>query len=117
MARIIIVDDYKDLQDFFKDMLELNHFEVRSAGSAVELDTLLTTFMPDLILLDVMLGADNGTKICKEIKEKYKEIAIILISANPKLLINYQDCNADDIIEKPFDMYEVLDKINKLLNK
>jgi DNA-binding response OmpR family regulator len=115
MARIIIVDDYKDLQDFFKALLELNHFEVRSAGSAVELNSLLNSFTPDLILLDVMLGADSGINICKEIKEKHKEIAIILISANPKLLINYQDCNADDIIEKPFDMHVVLDKINKLL--
>jgi len=117
MARIIIVDDYKDLQDFFKALLELNHFEVRSAGSAKELNTLLESFVPDLILLDVMLGADSGIKICKEIKEKHKEIAVILISANPKLLIGYEACNADDIIEKPFDMHVVLDKINKLLAK
>jgi DNA-binding response OmpR family regulator len=117
MARIIIVDDYQDLQDFFKALLELNHFDVRSAGSEKELNSLLEFFVPDLILLDVMLGADSGIKICKHLKGKYKEIAVILISANPKLLINYQDCKADDIIEKPFDMHVVLDKINKLLAK
>jgi DNA-binding response OmpR family regulator len=117
MARIIIVDDYKDLQDFFKALLELNHFEVRSAGSAKELNILLESFVPDLVLLYIMLGADNGKVICKQLKEKYKETAVILISANPKLLIDYHDCNADDIIEKPFDMHVVLGKINKLLAK
>jgi DNA-binding response OmpR family regulator len=117
MARIIIVDDYKDLQDFFRALLELNHFEVRSAGSAKELNSLLESFVPDLIILDVMLGADNGKVICKQLKEKYKEIKVILISANSKLLIDYEACNADDIIEKPFDMHIVLEKINKLLTK
>jgi DNA-binding response OmpR family regulator len=115
MANIIIVEDNADLQDFFKILLELNHFEVRSAGSANELNTLLNSFIPDLILLDVMLGTDSGRDICKNIKEKYKDIIVILISANPKLLANYEECAADDIIEKPFSINIVLDKINKLL--
>ena len=116
MARIIIVDDYADLQDFFTALLELNNFEVRSAGSAAELDIVLSSFIPDLILLDVMLGKDNGIEICRKLKEKHKEITVILISANPKLLINYKECMADDVIEKPFDMKTVLDKVNRLLS-
>jgi two-component system phosphate regulon response regulator PhoB len=117
MARIIIVDDYVDLQDFFKTLLELNHFEVKSAGSSAELNTLLPSFIPDLILLDVMLGVESGKEICKELKKKYKDLPVILISANPKLLDNYEDYKADDIIEKPFDIQTVLDKINTLLVK
>jgi len=115
MAKIIIVDDYVDLQDFFTSLLEFNGFEVKSAGSATELNTLLNSFIPDLILLDVMLGTESGREICKGLKEKHKEISIILISANPRSLDNYKECGADDIIEKPFTITIVLDKINKLL--
>jgi DNA-binding response OmpR family regulator len=117
VAKIIIVDDYADLQDFFTSLLELNGFEVRSAGSAKELNAILNSFTPDLILLDVMLGTDSGREICKDLKEKHPEISIILISANPRLLDNYEECRADDIIEKPFTITIVLDKINKLLAK
>jgi DNA-binding response OmpR family regulator len=115
MAKIIVVEDYTDLRDFFKALLELNNFEVKSAGSLSELNALLKSFIPDLILLDAMLGADNGREMCKTLKEKYKEIFIILISANHNSLVNHKECKADDILEKPFAINMVLDKINKLL--
>jgi two-component system phosphate regulon response regulator PhoB len=117
MAKIIIVDDYADLQEFFTSLLEMNGFEVKSAGSLSELNALLNSFIPDLILLDVMLGPDNGREICKGLKGKYKEIFIILISANPKSLDGYKECGADDIIEKPFTITTVLNKINNLLTE
>ena len=115
MDKIIIVDDYPDLQELFKTLLELNNFEARSAASSMELNTLLLAFVPDLILLDVMLGGESGKDICMEVKEKHPHIFIILISANPKLLANHKECKADDIIEKPFDIHMVLDKVNNLL--
>jgi DNA-binding response OmpR family regulator len=115
MKKIIIVDDYPDLQELFKTLLGLNNFDVRSAGSAGELNTLLQSFVPDLIFLDVMLGGESGKEICVKVKEKYPEVFIILISANPKLLVNYEECKADDIIEKPFDIHMVLNKVNTLL--
>ncbi|HMG83356.1 MAG TPA: response regulator [Ferruginibacter sp.] len=115
MAKIVIVDDYPDLQELFKTLLGLNNFDVRSAGSAKELNTLLQFYIPDLILLDVMLGGENGKEICMDIKEKHPTVLIILISANPKLLRNYEECKADGIIEKPFDIHMVLDKVNSLL--
>jgi two-component system OmpR family response regulator len=117
MAKIIIVDDYQELQDLFKVLLELNNFEVRTAGSAVELNAVLNSFIPNLILLDVMLGSDSGKEICKKLKQEYATVPIILISADPKQLINYEECGADDIIEKPFDINTVLEKVNKLLAK
>jgi DNA-binding response OmpR family regulator len=117
MAKIIIVDDYRDLQELFKILLELNNFEVRTAGSANELYNLLDFYIPDLILLDVMLGGDAGKDVCKKIKEKYTTLPIILISADPKQLIDYEECYANDIIEKPFDINTVLEKVNRLLTK
>jgi DNA-binding response OmpR family regulator len=64
-----------------------------------------------LMMLDVMFGMG----ICEEIKQMNKAIPIILMSTNPKLLENYIEYNADDIIEKPFDNDEVLNKINNIL--
>ena len=115
MAKIIIVDDHPDLQELFKALLTFNNFDVRSAGSAAELNALLQFYAPDLILLDIMLGGENGKEICMDIKKKYPAVSIILISASPKLLMNYEECKADGFIEKPFDVHVLLDKINSLL--
>ena len=117
MAKILIVEDYPELKDFFKLLLELNNFEVKSASTGTELNALLNTFVPDLILLDVMLGGENGRDLCKRTKQTHQQIFIILISANHKLLIDYEECGADAIIEKPFNIEDVLNKIKKLLHK
>jgi len=117
MAKVLIVEDYPELRDFFKLLLELNKFEVKTAATGAELNSVLDTFIPDLILLDVMLGGENGRDICKQLKQTHKDIFIILISANHKLLVDYKECDADDVIEKPFNIDEVLTKIKKLLQK
>jgi DNA-binding response OmpR family regulator len=117
MAKILIVEDYKDLQDFLKLLFEINGFEVKSASTSIEVHVLLNTFTPDLILLDVMLQGENGRDICKKIKQTHKDIYIILISANQKLLANYEECQADDVMEKPFNIEDILSKVKRLLYK
>jgi DNA-binding response OmpR family regulator len=116
MAKILIVEDYLDLLDFFSIFLKMNDFEVRSISYQKEVQISIDSFSPDLVLLDVMLGGDDGRDICREIKKKNKNVSVILISANPKLLKKYKEYGADDIIEKPFDNVGILDKINKVFN-
>jgi len=115
MAKILIVEDYLDLLDFFSIFLKMNGFEVNTASSQKEVQTSIDSFSPDLVLLDVMLGHDDGRNICREIKEKNKDISVILISANPRVLKKYKECNADGIIEKPFDNAEILHTVNQVL--
>ena len=115
MAKILIVEDYLELQVFFVMLLKMNNYDVRSASSKKEVDAVLNEFSPDLILLDVMLGGDDGREMCKDIKFMDENIAVILLSAHAKLLEDYNECGADDVIEKPFNNDEVLNKIKNLL--
>ena len=77
----------------------------------------LETFQPDLILLDIVLEHIDGRDLCKEIKANtlYKKIPVILISANPDFLKGYSEWEANDVIEKPFGINNVIAKINKHL--
>ena len=115
MIKILLVEDNSLLRDFLLILLERNNFEVRSASSRNELNIWLRTFTPDIILLDVLLEEDSGRDICREMKETNKTISIILMSSNPQLLVDYNECNADDIIEKPFKIDDVLAKIANVL--
>lgn len=63
-----------------------------------------------LILLDILLDGIDGRVICSELKESslYKNICIILFSASSEKLQDYNNCNADGILEKPFDIQNLL---------
>jgi DNA-binding response OmpR family regulator len=115
MANILIVEDYEDLLDFLSILIRQHKFDVRGVKNIKELKECLTEFVPDIILLDVLLSTSNGRDICREIKLTNKNAVIILMSANPKLLVDYEECGADAVIEKPFVLKEVLKMINSFL--
>jgi DNA-binding response OmpR family regulator len=114
---LLLVDDYIELLDFFSALLRNNGFDVQTASSRKELDEQMILFTPDLIILDIMLEKENGRDICRDLKRINKRLPIILLSSNPAFLINYDECEADDIIEKPFDINEVVKKIKAVLTK
>jgi DNA-binding response OmpR family regulator len=117
MAKVLIIEDDKALLEFLLIFLEIKGFEIRAISSKKEVEFAVENFKPDVILLDVLLGGYDGREICKEIKTTNKAVSIILLSANPKLLENYDECDADDAIEKPFDNDNILNTINRLLHK
>jgi DNA-binding response OmpR family regulator len=117
MVKILIVDDDFELVQFLTALLRKQNFEVAIASTVGEARSVIELFEPNLIFLDVLLDGTNGGDMCKEIKEINLGIFIILMSAYPKLLQNYKECNADDFLEKPFDFPITLDKVNNLFSK
>jgi twitching motility two-component system response regulator PilH len=112
MVKILIIEDNKDLLDFICALLYMHQFEVSGVTTGKEFKTQLKSFLPDLVIMDVILIKEDGRDLCREFKKEHKNIPVILISANAKLLIDYKGCKADDIIEKPFNIADILKKIN-----
>jgi len=73
--------------------------------------------IPDLFLLDVYISNVNGSNICKEIKAKeaLKDIPVILVSADTNFAQLCAQCGANDYLEKPFKIMELLTKVEKYL--
>ena len=117
MVKILIVDDSQELLDLFTHLLSRKGYVVASATSKNTLFNKVSNFNPDLIFMDVRLNDADGRELCKEIKQNIstKDIPVILLSASPELLINYKECKADDVIEKPFEMTTVIQKIERAL--
>lgn len=116
MARILIVDDEPDMLHLISTLLLKKGFEVQTALSKKELLLFLDSFKPQLIILDVMMKGENGRDICKQIKAaEHRHIPVILYSANPEMLADYQACDADDSLEKPFSFSTLFEKINRAL--
>ena len=117
MAKILVVDDSSDLLELFSMILNRRGHKVKSIVSGDKLNETISLFEPDLILLDVLLRQENGRDMCRKIKEENKVLPIVLISANPNLLKDFEECEADAIIEKPFEMQTVMTTVDKLLEK
>lgn len=73
---------------------------------------------PDLLLLDVWMSGQDGRDICKHLKheKKTQRIPIIMLSASNDIKTSSMAAGADDFLEKPFDMDELIGKIEKHLN-
>lgn len=78
----------------------------------------ITDDPPDLFLLDIWMPGLSGTKICRALKNNPKtaDIPVILISASLNVAKAATEANADNFIAKPFDMRELVGKIQELID-
>lgn len=119
MKRILVIDDDIDILTVVHLILESHGLEVRSTAKWQQIFPLIDDFKPDLILLDVSLGNQDGRNLCKQIKSRVetKNLHVILFSANHNVLSTIPECLADGFIEKPFDINDLINGIDNQLAK
>ena len=118
--RILVVDDEQDSLEILKFNLETEGYEVQTATSAEEAQTLdIASF--DLLLLDVMMGEMSGFALAKKLKddERTSGIPIIFLTARDTEndTVTGFNLGADDYISKPFSIREVLVRIRAVLRR
>ncbi|MDQ6757904.1 MAG: response regulator [Bacteroidota bacterium] len=113
---VLIVEDNFDLAEATKRFLEIKRFSV-FISDGKNLQKIIEEHPPDIIILDIFLGALDGREICKNLKqnESTKKIPVIMLSAHDKLSKAYDDDCADGYIMKPFALTELLQEIQELL--
>ena len=112
--KILIVDDETRNVEILELLLE-EHFEIETVGTGEAALEVVPRFMPDIILLDIMMPGINGYEVCQKIKEnpKLQFIKIILVSgkALTEDRLKGYEYGADDYLVKPFDTDELLAKV------
>lgn len=109
---VLIIEDEKSICDFISKILGTNDYKVTSAPTGKEGLEVLTSLMPDIILLDLGLPDMDGLEIIRNTR-KWSSIPIIVISARTqeKEKVLALDAGADDYITKPFGTEELLARI------
>jgi len=118
-SRILLVEDEPGLVLTITDMLEGEGYTVQSAhdGEAGLACALETRF--DLIILDVMLPRKNGFDLCRELRQKGIDAAVVMLTARGRVIdrVVGLKLGADDYVTKPFDPAELLARIEALLRR
>ncbi len=118
MPRILIVEDDSSLVQILRDNLLVDGFEVEWAANAENALTLYRSFVPDLVLLDLMLPDLSGYELGRVLRHGGKT-PIIILSARGEKADKLQGLRlgADDYITKPFDMEELVARIHTVLRR
>jgi len=103
LEKILIVDDEKEIANLLKDYLSSEGYLIKLAYDGKEALQAFHDFLPDLVILDIMLPIIEGTEVCRIIRNQ-SHIPIIMLSAKKSDLdkILSLGLGADDYVTKPF---------------
>jgi DNA-binding response OmpR family regulator len=114
---ILAVDDDPDIGIMLKVMLEYKGYQVVVFDRAEQLEDAFQSHSIQLIIMDMLLSGANGMDICRSLQsgKTSSNIPILMTSAHPNAKELCMQSGADDFIAKPFEMYDLLHKIEKLI--
>jgi len=127
MARILLVDDERDVVTLIKFMLEKDGHTVIAAydgGEALAKAGIEprdeTAVIPDLVILDVMMPVMDGYSVCARLQEddRTKAVPVLVLTAKGAVKDHFQpDCRVTEHLEKPFDPKALRELVAGLLEK
>lgn len=116
--KILIVDDDRHIAELISLYLNKESFETLEAYNGRSAVELYKSFVPDLILLDIMLPEMDGYQVCREIRQ-LANVPIIMLTAKGEVFdrVLGLELGADDYIVKPFDSKELVARVKAVLRR
>ncbi len=119
-TRVLVVDDDPAIVEMLVELLERDgRFEVQTASTGFDAGMRTRSFHPDVIVLDYMLPDINGNAVCRSIRadESLRDVKIIIVSGvvERDQVQRLLDDGADDFIQKPFSIEQLVNRIIELV--
>ena len=120
-TKILIVDDEPDLVQTIQDRLEMSGYTVTTAGNGKEGLEKTLQEKPDIVLLDVIMPIMDGLEMLEALRKhpESKDCAVIMLTARSQRqdIVQAKTCGIEDYIVKPFDLSELIEKIENVLER
>jgi two-component system KDP operon response regulator KdpE len=115
-ARVLVVDDEPAILRFLKPALEANDYEVTSAATVAEAMKRIAKEPPDVVILDLGLPDGDGKDVIRQVRQ-WSQVPIIVLSAREREAekIEALDLGADDFVNKPFGVGELMARLRTAL--
>jgi two-component system KDP operon response regulator KdpE len=113
---VLVVDDEAAIMRFLRPALEANDYEMTGVGTVAEAIKRIAANTPDIVLLDLGLSDGDGKDIIRRARE-WSDVPIIVLSARERETekIESLDLGADDFVNKPFNVGELLARMRTAL--
>ncbi len=118
-SRILLVEDEPGLVLTVSDLLSTEGYEVESAADGESGLSKAISGKFDLVILDIMLPRKTGFEVCRELRQKGIDAAILMLTAKTQVVdrVVGLKLGADDYLTKPFDPAELLARVEALLRR
>jgi two-component system alkaline phosphatase synthesis response regulator PhoP len=121
LKKILIADDEQDILEILQFNLEAEGYEVETAKNGVIAIEKAKEFLPDLIILDIMMPGKNGIEVCNHLRmlPTFKSTLIIFLTAmsDDSTEVKGLESGADDFLTKPIRPKVLISKVNALFRR
>src|SRR5262249_28361687 len=117
MKKILIVEDEEGMLDGLAHNFRYEGYDVVTAKNGQEGLRIALKQKPDAVLLDIMLPEKDGFTVLKELRQRHKEIPVLVMTARnfEADVLKGFDLGADDYVTKPFSVKEVMARVKRLV--
>ncbi|SFE83178.1 DNA-binding response regulator, OmpR family, contains REC and winged-helix (wHTH) domain [Paenibacillus catalpae] len=118
MYKVLVIEDDVMMRDMLSMYLSEEGYSVRQAGTGEEGLQIVQDFVPDVVLLDLMLPDRDGMEVCASIRER-SHVPIMILSMKSEVSERVQalKAGADDYMCKPFSMHEMTARVEALIRR
>ena len=116
--KVLIVEDEQSISSFISMILTANGYDTIIVNTGEEALTMISSHCPDLIVLDLGLPDMDGLEVLRSVR-KWSSLPIVVVSArnHERDKVEALDYGADDYLVKPFEMKELMARINAVLRR
>jgi two-component system, OmpR family, response regulator len=117
-ARVLIVDDDRDIRTLLAEYLEVHGYAARAAADGDGMREAIAQSEYDLIILDLSMPGQDGLELCRELRNT-SDVPIVMLTARgePSDRILGLETGADDYLAKPFEPRELLARVRNVLRR
>jgi two-component system OmpR family response regulator len=118
-ARVLVVDDEPNITDLLSTALRYTGFEVAVAENGRQALAQAASFLPELILLDVMLPDFDGFEVCRRLRNDGVNVPVLFLTARDATedKVSGLSLGGDDYVTKPFSLEEVVARVRAVLRR
>ena len=117
MPKLLVVDDETYIRMLYKKEFEGDGYEVAVAANFKEALQIMAAGRPDIVILDIELGDENGLNLLNRLRHEYRDCGVILNSAYSTYKSDFQSWLADAYIMKSSDLNPLKKQVKSLLEK
>ena len=112
-ARVLVVDDDPEIAETMAEVLDFEGYSVAIARDGVQAMDRIPKFVPDVILLDLMMPLMTGFEVLERLREQRNTTPVVVVSANQGY--EASDLNVAGKVRKPFGLTQLLDAVTAAL--